>query len=59
MEFLKKYKLNILAYIQRQTLSKLLRVIEMAQPDVCPGMKEDFFNTVAQAANIVGNPWED
>lgn len=59
MDFLRKNKLNILAYIQQQMLRKILRVVEMAQPTVELGMKEDFFNTLAEAGRMVGDPWED
>lgn len=53
-------KLALLAYIQREALMKLMQVIEMAQPEIRAGLKEDFLIATHTASRVLGGDiWEE
>ena len=53
-------KLKFLAYLQHRALLRLLRVLEMAQPAIGEGMKEDYILALEEGNRIIGGRiWED
>jgi hypothetical protein len=52
-----QHKLAILALLLRDTLRRLLQVLDMAQPDIPIGLQEDFAAAWLAAVRMVGEPW--
>ena len=52
-----RHKLAILALLLRNTLQRLLQVLDMAQPPIPVGIQEDFANAWLAAVQMVGEPW--
>jgi hypothetical protein len=52
-----RHKLAILALLLRNTLRRLLQVLDMAQPPIPVGIQEDFANAWLTAVRMVGEPW--
>ena len=51
------HKLAILSLLLRNTLRRLLQVLDMAQPSLPVGIQEDFATTWLAAVRMVGEPW--
>jgi tubulysin polyketide synthase-like protein len=52
-----QHKLAILALLLRNTLLRLLQVLDMAQPSILVGVQEDFATAWLAAVRMVGEPW--
>ena len=52
-----QHKLAILALLLRNTLRRLLQVLDMAQPSIPIGVQEDFATAWLAAVRMVGEPW--
>ena len=52
-----KHKLAILALLMRQSLLNLVRVLDMAQPEINVGMQEEYAAALLAAMRLVGEPW--
>lgn len=55
----KREKVAVLAFVQRQALRRVLQVLEMAQPDIPGGLREDYLLALTQAGQVIGDIWED
>jgi hypothetical protein len=56
-ESIRQHKLAILALLQRDTLRRLLQVLDMAQPAIPVGLQEDFAAAWLMAVRMVGDLW--
>jgi hypothetical protein len=54
---IRQHKLAILVVLLRNTLRRLLRVLDMAQPAIPVGLQEDFAAAWLAAVRMVGEPW--
>ncbi len=54
-----RHKLAILALLLRNTLRRLLQVLDMAQPDIPVGLQEDFAAVWLAAVRMVGELWSE
>jgi hypothetical protein len=54
---IRQHKLAILALLLRDTLRRLLQVLDMAQPTISVGLQEDFAAAWLAAVRMVGEPW--
>lgn len=54
-----KNKLAILALLMREALLHLVRVLDMAQPEIKVGMQEEYATALLAAMHLVGDPWEE
>jgi hypothetical protein len=52
-----QHKLAILSLLLRNTLRRLLQVLDMAQPSIPVGVQEDFATAWLAAVRMVGEPW--
>ena len=52
-----QHKPAILALLFRNTLRRLLQVLDMAQPSIPTGVQEDFATAWLAAVRMVGEPW--
>lgn len=57
-EEIHKHKLAILTLLLRESLLRLLQVIDMAQPCIKVGMQEEYASALLVAMRLVGDPWE-
>jgi TubC N-terminal docking domain len=57
-EQIQTHKLAILALLMRESLLHLVRVLDMAQPDIKVGMQEEYAAALLAAMRLVGDPWE-
>ena len=55
---IRKHKLALLTLLLRQSLIQLVRVLDMAQPDIRLGMQEEYTTALLAAMRLVGDPWE-
>jgi TubC N-terminal docking domain len=53
-----QHKLAILALLMRDTMRRLLQVLDMAQPSIPVGLQEDFATAWLAAVQMVGELWE-
>lgn len=58
-EAIHRHKMAIFALLLRHTLVRLLRVLDMAQPDIPVGVQEDFAEAWLAAVQLVGDPWAE
>lgn len=58
-EQIQRHKLAILALLMRQALLHLVRVLDMAQPNIKVGMQEEYATAILAAMRLVGDPWEE
>ena len=56
---IRHHKLAILALLLRDSLRRLLQVLDMAQPAISIGLQEDFATAWLTAVRIVGEPWSE
>ena len=57
-EQIRKHKLAILTLLLRESLLQLVRVLDMAQPDIRLGMQEEYAAALLAAMRLVGDPWD-
>jgi hypothetical protein len=43
----------------REALLHLVRVLDMAQPEIKVGMQEEYATALLAAMHLVGDPWEE
>jgi hypothetical protein len=58
-EHIMKNRTATLAVLQHNALTRLIQVIDMAQPRVGDGVKEDFTRAVVDALKLTGDVWEE
>jgi len=54
----KQHKLSILAMLMRGALLRLVQVLDMSQPDIPVGIKDEYAAALLSAIRMVGDPWD-
>lgn len=54
----KQHKLSILALLMREALLHLVQVLDMSQPDIPFGVREEYATALLAAMRLVGDPWD-
>lgn len=57
-EQIRQHRLAILTLLLRESLLHLVRVLDMAQPDIRLGMQEEYAAALLAAMRLVGDPWD-
>lgn len=57
-EKIRKHRLAILTLLLRESLIQLIRVLDMAQPNIRLGMQEEYAAALLAAMRLVGDPWQ-
>ena len=55
----KQHKLSILAVLMRGALLRLVQVLDMSQPEIPVGVRDEYAAALLAAVRIVGDPWDD
>ena len=58
-EQVKQHKLSILALLMHSALLRLVQVLDMSQPDIPVGVREEYAAALLSALRMVGDPWDD